>query len=383
MATTRRGPRPRLIDEVLSEAHRFDFFQAVRILERQGARDAAGRYAGGAPVGEDAEPRHEAVRFKAAPDVAFPSAAIERMREPAGTAADDGIGGAVVDTIEEQPAAGPPAMVVNFLGLTGPTGVLPQFFTETLIRASREKRIALQAFLDLFHHRTVSLFMRAWEKHRITSGYERARGGEDAVTAALYALLGFGTGHLRGRLSVNDEALTHYSGLMANTPRSASALENLLSDYFERPVTVRQFQGRWIKLAEDEHSALPTPENPEGSYCQLGVNAVVGDRIWDVQSSFRILIGPLTYTQFVGFMPQGEDMRKLAQLTRLFVGPGLGFDVQLTLKKDEVPGCALSDDPATGPRLGQNCWLSSLPFLHDVDDAVYVLDNLSSTTGNG
>ena len=149
----------------------------------------------------------------------------------------------------------------------------------------------------------------------------------------------------------------------------------LLSDYFERPVRVRQYQGRWINLASDEHTALPTAENPEGSFCQLGVNAVAGDRVWDVQSSFRIRLGPLTLDEFSKFMPEGEELGRLAHLTRLFVGPGFSFDVQLVLKKEEVPDCVMVPDGPAAPRLGLNTWAKTSPLKHDPEDAVFTLDS--------
>src|SRR5262249_36267283 len=131
----------------------------------------------------------------------------------------------------------PLEMLVAFLGLTGPQGVLPQHYTALLLRRIREKDHALHDFLDLFNHRAVSLFYRAWEKYRLPFAYERSRldGSEeaDACTRSLYCLVGLGTGSQRGRLAIDDEAFLFYSGHFAHHPRSASGLEGLLEDYFE------------------------------------------------------------------------------------------------------------------------------------------------------
>lgn len=370
-----------LIEILLRDAHRFDVFQAVRVLERWAARH------GRKPVGDDAQPLEEAVRFKSAVTTAFPPTAIRQLRAAAKPTADTeppaDDGGARGEIAKAATAAGladrkepPPDMTVSFMGLVGPSSALPQHFTDQLVRVLRERNTALRDFLDLFHHRTISLFVRSWEKYRLPAAYERGGpGGEDTISRSLYSLIGFGTGRLRGRLSVDDEALLHYAGHFAHQPRSAIALEMLLSDYFERPVRVWQYQGRWINLASDEHSALPTSENPEGSFCQLGVNAVAGDRVWDVQSSFRIRLGPLTLDEFSRFMPEGEELRRLADLTRLFVGPGFSFDVQLVLKKEEVPDCVMASEGPTAPRLGLNTWAKSEPLKHDPEDAIFNLDN--------
>jgi type VI secretion system protein ImpH len=102
---------------------------------------------------------------------------------------------------------------------------------------------------------------------------------------------------------------------------------------------------------------------------------VCGDRVWDVQSAFRLRIGPLTYQQFVRFMPDGDELARLAHLTRLYVGPAMSFDVQLTLRKEDVPDLSLGDGEAA-PRLGWNTWVKSEPFRRDADEAVYILDDL-------
>ena len=57
MATPSRRPDPPLSEELFDEPYRFDFFQAVRLLERLGP-DAA-------PVGRDGPPAREVVRFRA------------------------------------------------------------------------------------------------------------------------------------------------------------------------------------------------------------------------------------------------------------------------------------------------------------------------------
>jgi type VI secretion system protein ImpH len=115
---------------------------------------------------------------------------------------------------------------------------------------------------------------------------------------------------------------------------------------------------------------------PEGSFAQLGANAVVGERVWDVQGSFRIRIGPVRYQQFISFMPGSKDLAQLVDLTRLFVGPTFSFDMQLTLAKEEVPYLALAGEGDYVPRLGWNTWLKHEEFRQDASDAVFLLDRL-------
>jgi type VI secretion system protein ImpH len=367
MATKGRRPHASLIDVLYAEADRFEFFQAVRILEREAARRAAEdpRFEGRPAVGEDGDPRREAVRFRARQTLSFPATAVSRLERGSS------------DPTNERPA-GPPELTVNFMGLTGPSGVLPQHYTEMLIRSIRDKSLSLRDFLDLFNHRLISLFVRAWEKYRPPFAYERQgrHAADDPISALLYALLGFGTGHLRGRLAVDDETLLFYAGHLTHAPRSAIGLEAILSDYFGRPVRIEQFRGRWAALAADERTALPDRAHPDGRFGRLDGNAVLGDRVWDVQGSFRIHIGPLGYADFVQFMPDGVHLRALADLVRTYVGPDLGYDVQLTLIKAEVPACRLAGEGDYAPRLGWNTWLKHWEHPRDVSDAVFTLDDV-------
>lgn len=360
MASARRRPASPLIERFFEEPHGFEFFQAVQVLERAAQRTSD--TAGFGRIGEDMDPRQEAVRFRAYQAVVFPPAAALQATPP--TQGEDG-------------APGRPAeMAVGFMGLTGPSGVLPQHYTELLIRSLRDKSGAARDFFDLFNHRLVSLFHRAWEKYRLPATYERCAPAEDPVTSALMALVGLDTPHLRHRLAVDDEAVVHYAGHFAHWPRSAAALEAMLTDFFERPVRVEQFRGRWCWLASDEFTALPSRQEPNGAFAQLGVNAVVGERVWDVQGTFRIRIGPLDYRQFVSFMPGSRNLAQLVDLARLFVGPTLGFDSQLTLARQEVPFLRLAGEGDYVPRLGWNTWLKHDEFKEDASDAVFLLDHM-------
>jgi len=330
------------------------------VLERAAQRtsDTPGR----GRIGEDESPRHEAVRFGAYQTVIFPSAAVLEAKPP--TQAD-------VDT-----RGRPPELAVGFFGLTGASGVLPQHYTDLLIRSLRDKSTSLRDFLDLFNHRLVSLFHRAWEKYRLPATYERHAPDEDPVTSCTMALVGLDMPHLRDRLAVDDEAIAHYAGHYSHWPRSVAALEAVLSDFFARPVHVEQFRGRWVWLAPDDVTVLPSRGAPDGAFGQLGVNAVVGERVWDVQGGFRIRIGPVGYAQFASFMPGSKDLAQLVDLTRLFVGPTFSYDVQLTLARQEVPFLQLAGDGDYVPRLGWNTWLKHVEFRQDASDAVFQLDDM-------
>jgi type VI secretion system protein ImpH len=342
MAAESRGTDPPLEEILFEEGYRFDFFQAVRVLERL--------YPNRQPVGRDANPAREVVRFRSHVSLNFPPSAIYEI-----VPAEDG--------------SGPAQMTVAFMGLTGLLGVLPRHYTELLLERARHKDQALRDFLDLFNHRLISLFYRAWEKYRFPVAYERAVSagqGDDRFSLYLFDLLGMGTKGLRGRLEVADEALLFYAGLLAQHPRSASALEGLLTDYFGVPVRVGQFIGQWLPLSEASRSRL----GPREANNALGISAVAGSNVWDQQAKFRLRLGPLTFAEFCRFLPPGGAFRPLVGLAHFYAGEECDFDVQLVLKAAEVPACRLGETGNHAPRLGWSTWLKSREFLCDAEDAI-------------
>lgn len=342
MAAKSWGTDPPLEHVLFEEGYRFDFFQAVRVLDRL--------YPDRQPVGRDATPSREVVRFRSHPSLSFPPSAIHEIERR-----EDG--------------SGPARMTVAFMGLTGLLGVLPRHYTELLLERVRHKDQTLRDFLDLFNHRLISLFYRAWEKYRFPIAYERAvsqPGGYDRFSLHLFDLIGLGTRGLRGRLEVEDKALLFYAGLLAQHPHSASVLTGLLQDYFGIPAAVTQFVGQWLPLSEANRSRLGVREGSN----VLGVNAVAGSRVWDQQAKFRLRLGPLTYGEFCQFLPSGEAFARLVGLTRFYAGQEWDFDVQLILQAAEVPACRLGETGKQAPRLGWSTWLKPQECYRDAEEAV-------------
>jgi type VI secretion system protein ImpH len=353
MVSPRRTPETSLIKRLAAEPWRFRFFEAVRLLERQSVREVQKRRAnGGSRVGEEADPRQRIVRFRAATRLSFPACEI--------------------DSVEGEPRE-PAAMTVTFLGLSGPASVLPQHYGVTVWRQLRNRNTALRDFFDLFNDRLIAFFYRAWGKYRVPISVERnAENGQDGVTETLRSLIGFGTDHLLGRTEIPEHSLLHYSGALSHFPRNPASLAALLSDFFQLPIRVEPFDGRWLPLPTEERTRIAAGDRVD-SFARLSADAVIGETYWDVESSFTIEIGPVDYAAFSSFMPNGANLRRLADLTRLYVNPDLGFRVELCLMRREVPRIELDQRPSVHPLLGWNTWLRHEPLSRDARDASYRL----------
>jgi len=321
------------------EPFAFHFFQAVRLLERAMPERAA--------VGRFAEPATEVARFLHHPSLAFPASEIQSLDWNGRSAA---------------------RMTINIIGLIGPLGVLPVHYTEFAIERLRARDHTFVEFLDIFLHRAASVFYRAWEKHRFTIGYERDR--QDPLSECIYDLVGLGTRSLRNRQPFHDETLAFYGGFFGLTARSSLALESMLADYFDVPVSVEQFIGVWRRLDECDQCELDVELSGSS---ELGLGAVVGDEVWDRQSRARIVMGPLSAERYREFLPDGSAFEPLRALTHLFSGEDIEYELQLILKREEVSGCELGAEHAT-VQLGWFTWMKSKPeFDRNPGDTVLLL----------
>jgi len=356
MAATGRRSYASLIEALRAAPERFDFIQAVRLLERSNARlPGDAREAVPGLIGVDSDPRSETLRLRTALELAFPATEITRLD-------DTGM---------------KTELTVTLMGLIGVSGVLPGHYSRLVLEACRDKNMAPRDFFDLFNHRALSLFVRAAEKYRLPLAFERARTrGSDTFTAALLALIGMRGPAMQGRQAIPDETLVFYAGHFSHRVRTADALQQMLSEHFEQPVRITQFQGHWANLLKSDQTQIGGAAADPHRYATLGVSAVVGTRVWDVQGSFRVKLGPLDYSQFQSFMPRAAQMAQLAALTRTYVGPALSFDVQLTLKGSEVPPLVLGADQESGARLGWNTWLPAQGPRSDASDAIFQVDSV-------
>jgi type VI secretion system protein ImpH len=341
------GPRGRadaaLSERLLTEAHRFEFFQAVRLLQAFAPRRP--RVGGPGPSAD------EPLRFAAEQSLAFPASEILEITDPE--------------------AGGPSRMTVRFLGLTGPQGTLPRHYTALVIERLRQHDRTLADFLDLFNHRLTSLFYRAWEKYHPHLWVEPE--GRDDLSTMLFSFIGLETRGLRRRLAVPDRALLFYAGLLAQRPRSAHGLEALVGDYFGAlPTRVEQFVGQWLRLEPDSLTSLV----PFDGNNQLGRSAVIGERVWHTQSKFRVVLGPMTYARFCEFLPTGAASREALDLVRFYAGLDLDVEFRLLMRRDEVPTTQLGSTGPEATRLGWSTWLVNRPRATDADDVHFTAEAL-------
>jgi type VI secretion system protein ImpH len=316
------------LEALAREPWAFDFFQALRRLEAL--------HPDWPRLGEALRPADEPVRLGQEPSMAFAPASLSAF-EPGETG---------------QPAR----MRVRFFGMLGPNGPLPLHLTEHALQRMRQGDDTFSAFLDLFHHRFLILFFRAWAQAQPTVSLDRP--DDDHFSQYVGALFGLGMPALRNRDRVPDFAKLHWVGLLARHVRNAEGLRAILCGYFHVPVQIEQFAGHWMRLPETERTRLGLRG------CTLGQDAVVGAQVYDRQHKVRVRAGPLSLAQYESFLPGGGNLGQLADWMRFYLSFELGWDVQLVLAHNEVPASRLGG----GQRLGWTTWLGKRPLAQDADD---------------
>ncbi len=280
-------------------------------------------------VGTSLRLRDDPIRFAQTPSLSFAPAALASF-----TPAD---------------SDAPPTLTQRFFGLFGANGPLPLHITEYARERARRMPSdrALVRFLDMFHHRLLSLLYRAWAEAQPAVSLDRP--DNDPFSRWVGSLAGYGQPTLMGRDAVPDGARLAAVGILGRSVHGAEGLERILNDFFRVPVRVHQWQPHWMRLPEEAHSRIGLRNAPVG----LGQNAVIGAKVWDCQTRFRIEIGPLTLEQYRRFLPGGESMKRLRDWVLNYVGYELSCEMHLVLRKDEVPAVQLG---AAGA-LGWTSWL--------------------------
>lgn len=281
----------------------FDFHQALRRVE------VAFRHL--PRWGEAAKPRDEPLRLGQDPSFEFVPAAVRAFTPPS----------------EQSPAR----LAVGFLGLFGPQGPLPLHLTEYArdrIRQAGDTTFA--AFVDLFHHRMLALFHRAWTRSRPTASRDRPE--HDRFRTYVGSAFGFGLPAQFDGSAVPDRAKLYFAGLFALASRPPDGLCAVLSGYFAQPIQIKEFMGEWLTLREDDRFRL----GHSARVSSLGQSTVLGRRVFTRSHKFRIAMGPLGEADFVRFLPRTRGLAELSALVDAYAGPELAWDLELIPAADAL-----------------------------------------------
>lgn len=329
-----------LKEKILHEPYRFNFFQLLYLLRRW-------QNAPMTPLGRLGPYPEERVRLRPDPSLAFSPADVRSLEvredphHPQGRELCD--------------------VVVNFMGLYGVSSPSPVYISE-LIGFTDVDEEPLTDFLDIFNHRILSLFYRAWSKYRFPYRYER--GARDVYSSYAFSFAGLRLPEVRRHTHLPPPRLLKYIGLLAPLPRSAVNLRLMLADFLDIPnIRIRRWMSRWIKIP-------PASRNQIGlTNSRMGVDLTLGERAIDRMGKFRVVVGPLPFDQYLDLLPETAKFRLLSILCRLWVGERFDYDIEVIIRRQDIPEARL--EGTHGARLGWTGWVTSSPGLAEDPSVVF------------
>lgn len=325
--------------------HEHDLYYALRWIDARAGAPAL--------LGQAKRPQDEPVRMRQTPSLQFAPSTLAPSRASR--------------------AARPPEVSIYSFGLFGPNGPLPLHLTEFVHeREHHHGDSTLSAFADIFHHRAILLFYRAWADAQAVVGMDRPDGRFERHIASLVNL---GSPSLRQRDSLPDHAKYYMAPHLVRQTRNPEGLEHILREFFQVPVQLREYVLHWVRLEPAQCLAL----GGDGSTGGLGRDAVMGMAVRDAQHRFRLEIGPVPLNTYLSFLPGAPRARQLVDWVRQYVGLEFSWDVRLILQREAAAGVRLN---GRGTPLGLGAWLGMREAVEgDADDLIIDLEARNSEPG--
>ncbi|CAB3711913.1 hypothetical protein LMG22037_04113 [Paraburkholderia phenoliruptrix] len=307
---------PELLERLQAEPWRFGFLSLLRRIGANAAID---------PVGTARRPQAEPFRLGQQPSLAFAPREVASVQE----------------------AAGRLKVRLFGLGMLGPNGPLPIHVTEMAKdREDSRRDMTTVDFFDIFHHRFFTLFYRAWSSAQATAGLDRK--DDERFSFYIAGLTGQDTREIADR-PLPSHARLAASAHLVRESRNPDGLRATLAHYFGVPVAIEENVFHWIEIDPADQGRMGRP----GPASTMGQAAMLGRVAPDRQHRFRIVIGPVDLNAYLRFTPQGEDLPRLVEWVRAFVGYELEWELELRIKPESAPPAVMGGQQ----RMGWSGWL--------------------------
>ncbi|MFL9867885.1 type VI secretion system baseplate subunit TssG [Paraburkholderia fungorum] len=333
-----------LVASLLARAPMMNFMQLCQLLEVRVPEHPG--------FGTLDTPEHEPVRFRPRARVGFPAGEI-----------------ASIEFDEEGFAYGPnapPTVRTTFMGLYGVDAAMPSHMIDDIVLRT-EGHEALEAFLDQFNHRFVTLLYRAWKKYRYPIGFRP--GGTDAHSRKLLSLAGFGWGDKPARAGLPDSRVLALLGLLIQRTRTPEGLAGVVAlavpgvdvrvdEFF--PVLKRAGKAQPLTSAVGAGSAGSA--GGAQSECRrrgLGGAYVLGTRLAYRSRAARVTLRPASAEQAHDLLPGAWLHRELMAFIRLYAGTKADVFLCMQVSSRIAPAPKIGTTLAgPAPRLA---WTTVLP----------------------
>ena len=326
-------PLAAVLSALEADPQRFEFFAAVRAVERAAADQPR--------LGRSFNPAQEVMNIAHHASADFARTTVEGF-----------------DRRADKPGR-KPQLRSNHFGLTGAMGPMPFYLTEIVIyERDRRGPKPLGDFLDLLTQRQLQYFYRAWADAQPCAQADRP--ADDGFAAQLGAVSGAvdlrfvsGEGRPPHRPDGFDAwARLGYAGHFAGL-RSASAVADVLSIVLATPVRVTENVARWRDIPPTMRSRI----GRGGDVQQLGLGATLGQRFlateWDVQ----LVLAARDMAELLSLLPGGARNAILCECANAILPQAVEWSARIEIDEAKIAPARLQMGPA-GARLGQTAWIA-------------------------
>lgn len=297
----------------------YNFFAALRLLEKHHKTR----------FGESKHPKDDPILLGQSPHIGFVSTALDNISE--------------LEKTEYK------RLNVFFFGLFGPNGPMPYHLTEKIFsRIDKKKRPAVQDFFNIFHHRLISLFYRAWANKEPTAQLDQ--GGKDRFQFYLGSIAGYGLPSLRERDTFSDYSKAHFSGYLGGKIRHKEGLQNIILQLYGIQSNIIEFVGEWLPVGKEHQCGLKNPK-------QLGINTSLGKNSWQSQYKFQVQLGPLSLNEYEKVLPGRKKLKLINDAIKNYMRDEIQWEIILLLKRPEIPMITIGK--GKHGRLGWTSWLKT------------------------
>lgn len=322
MQSAQRLPKLGVIETLLEQPHRFEFFQAVRLLQlhlRQQEQINAN------------DVLNEHLSFASTLSLSFPKSEIESLEK----------------------SESKYLLIPTMVGLTGNLGALPLVYSQKLVSNSWAKKSGSLAFLNLFNNRLISLFYQASIKHNLPLQAELNQ--HKSYLHCIHALEGYVPYKKDTNNDLLNQSMAEFAGLIQGQVLNVESIQQILRSFLNQTVQVHQFIESWFSIPVEQRSHL----SAKGGL-QLGVNSFCGERVKQIDAKIKLEIGPLDYDAYRSLLPSGQVYPRLKSLLQRICNPTLMIEMVLVLDKEKINPIQLDQKTETG--LGGGAFLMSRSF---------------------
>ncbi|BCE02869.1 type VI secretion system baseplate subunit TssG [Marinicellulosiphila megalodicopiae] len=340
MACKIGGSTINIIEDLQENAEEYDFFQAVKLLNRYQEQKKS--------VEPTTRTRRRRVATKAAKLKIRPDLSLDYV--------DSDINDVIVDD------EGNIELTTNFMGLYGISSPLPAYYTEELLDDQWDADEAPREFLDIIHQHLYPMLYSAWQKYRFA--HQTVEQHQERYWDVLYSFIGLADPEFR-QCNKYSQQLLPYLGLISQRQKSLVGFSTILKDVLNTDdVRVIPCVERTVNIPENQYSIVGSAQN-----C-LGVDCTIGSTIQDRMGKAVIEISSVTGEHLQKCLNDEEYIDFIRSLCDFYLSQPLDIEIVLVLNPNEVSGVSLGQSNWSG--LGVDSWMQSAQYQNDETQRVTI-----------